>query len=90
VPPGAEIGDLVYIPVGAKTPFVLRPPGGPHVADVDKETWRCWLRKMLYLPLRKLDTAEASILQLVGECYIHGMMAGEFMDDRRLETFILQ
>jgi hypothetical protein len=97
VPPGAEVGDLICIPVGAQTPFVLRQPKEPLIATVEKETWKDWIKEIFYLATRDLDTSGAKVLQLVGECYVQGMMRGEFMGDsvvngvhQGLETFIIQ
>jgi hypothetical protein len=49
--------DIVFIPRGAETPFILRPVRMPD-ADGKGKLWQ-------------------TLYQVVGECYLHGMMDGE-------------
>jgi hypothetical protein len=65
-PPGLECGDVVFVPVGAETPFVLRLGGlgdGPKGVSI-------------------ANGKEMPVFQLVGECYAHGWMDGEALGER--------
>ncbi len=53
VPPLCKPGDLVYIILGAETPYIV-----------------CRRR-----------SADQSTYELLGECYVHGMMDGEMLAD---------
>lgn len=58
VPPLSEVGDVVSIVLGARTPLLLR--RSRKVEEFQKE---------------------GKLFELVGECYVHGMMDGEMVDE---------
>ena len=53
-PPQAQRGDLIYIILGAYTPFLLRQ--------------------------KTAGEGQRRLYELVGECYMHGLMNGEGLD----------
>lgn len=68
VPAHTKRGDVVCILFGAQTPLVLRPESrqGNEVT--------------ITAPFSQSDCAGAPRYQLVGECYIHGVMRGEMSE----------
>ncbi|RYP59092.1 hypothetical protein DL769_008691 [Monosporascus sp. CRB-8-3] len=65
VPMGARAGDSVAFPYGAATPLVLREvEGDPGFHGHDH-------------PPTLLTKATSGLYELIGECYVHGVMDGE-------------
>ncbi|RYP27186.1 hypothetical protein DL767_007779 [Monosporascus sp. MG133] len=76
VPMGARAGDTVAFLYEAATPFVLREvEGGPGSRGHDH-------------PPTSLTKATSGLYELIGECYVHGVMDGEALRGLRYsETF---
>jgi hypothetical protein len=75
-----HVEDIVVLPLGAETPFVFHP-----ISTTSKEG------KSGELPgASKTDSLSSMTYELVGECYIHGLMNGEAFDlGLKEEEFIL-
>jgi Heterokaryon incompatibility protein (HET) len=63
-----EVGDLVYVFSGGKSPLVLR------TAESDASTEN-----------DEMNIEDQPLHTLVGDCYVHGIMDGEFMKGRKDE-----
>lgn len=68
VPPEAIAGDLIFVVLGARLPFVLRSPDLPQPPTLEKQEER----------LMKCDFRKARI---VGPCCLPGFMLGEIFSD---------
>jgi hypothetical protein len=95
-PTGCERGDVVALIAGAETPFILRP-----VEDHGNEDGNSKDRKFEIYEgspngeterlLPKPSEERTKRYTVVGECYVHGIMDGYFMDYvERLRFFELQ
>jgi hypothetical protein len=74
-PPGSRVGDVVCLFLGCQTPSIIRRYRKHSVAGQGK---------------RKPRGGAAKLYQLVGECYLHGMMDGEMVQtDAEKEVFRL-
>jgi hypothetical protein len=60
IPQLARVDDIVFIPLGAQTPFIIRKRAEER--DVNTGKMR-------------------EVYELVGECYVHGVMNGEMMSE---------
>lgn len=82
VPPGSRPGDRIVIFKGAQTPFVLRTKWCASCRHIYTKSERIEIRRLTQRGCcicNPLDNGEDGfgIYELVGECYIHGMMDGE-------------
>ena len=64
-PAGIQRGDALYLLVGGRAPFILRKSGKCKVPLVSSR--------------RQLVTMERNCYELIGDCYVHGLMDGEGM-----------
>ena len=88
VPPLSKPGDLICIFKGAQTPMLLRKSilGGENDvrSRLDHGMWQKWFDEMHPFPsIMAAAPPSASVLaekfDLVGECYVHGIMLGEML-----------
>jgi Heterokaryon incompatibility protein (HET) len=88
VPQLSKPGDLICIFEGAQTPMLLRKSilgGGNNLQSrLDPGMWQKWFDEMypfpsLMAPAPPSVSALAEKFDLVGECYVHGIMLGEML-----------
>ncbi|CAG8949911.1 hypothetical protein HYFRA_00004241 [Hymenoscyphus fraxineus] len=66
-PPKTQRGDCVYVLLGGQTPFILRPAGGRSI------------RRDRNYPM--LGHQKVACYEVIGDCYVDGLMNGEAMGD---------
>lgn len=75
-PPGTSIGDVVAVLGGPSVPFVLHDLNIHVSGELIAQGPRCTL-------VHSEESTFAS--QLVGPCYLHGIMKGEFLEEAKLQ-----
>jgi hypothetical protein len=75
-----HVEDIVVLPLGAETPFIFHPISTTSKVGKSGELPRA----------SKTDSSSRMAYELVGDCYIHGLMNGEAFDlGLKEEKFIL-
>jgi hypothetical protein len=95
-PTGCERGDVVALIAGAETPFILRPvevtgDEGRNTEDRKFQIYEGTANSETKRLLPKPSEERTKRYTVVGECYVHGIMDGYFMNYvERLRFFELQ
>jgi hypothetical protein len=75
-PAATKSGDEVHLLMCSRTPFVLRPVAEAHLPSELTPTGR---------PVKNWTGPRATAYEVIGDCYVHGLMDGDVKNDSSQE-----
>jgi hypothetical protein len=81
-----EVGDEIHVAFGCRVPLIMRPINVEGVHEEKPDSDGVSDKAPFYTPSGGCSHAQGNVYQLVGTCYIHGIMDGEALEDSTLET----